>query len=99
MINCLIIHSEYIQDSGCFVPSDAQSLQSAKLQLKSMLAMQCSLVLLHSSGQTTATTYGSLHFGGISMSLKLTATISSGDQYDLSKYTFTEDWTNAYANT
>ena len=98
MNNCLIIHSEYIQDSGCYVPLECKSLQSAKLQLKSMLAMQCSLVLLHSSAVTTATTYGSLHYGGLSISLALTATISSGDQYNLSKYTFTENWTSAYAN-
>lgn len=97
MINGFIIHSEYIQDSGCFVPSDNISLQSAKVQLKSLLAMQCSLVLLHSSAVTTATTYGSLHYNGVSISLALTATISSGDQYDLSKYTFTENWTTAYS--
>lgn len=59
--------------------------------------MQCSLVLLHSSGQTTATTYGSLHYNGVSISLALTVTISSGDQYDLGKYTFTENWTTAYS--
>lgn len=94
-MNCLIINGTQYQDAGCMVPLDCQSLQTAKVELKTHLAAQCAVYALH-GGVTSVEVYGSLHFNGVTMCLALSAAISSGSEYDLHSYVFTENWSTAY---
>lgn len=97
-MNFLIINGTQYQDAGTFVPIEATTLQDAKVQLKTVLASQCAVYALH-GGVTSVSVYGSLHYNGVIFCLGLTAAITSGQEYNLQSYVFTESWSTAYANT
>lgn len=94
----LVINGTQYQDAGTYVPIDAASLREAKIQLKTVLASQCAVYALH-GGVTSVEVYGSLHYQGVVYCLGLSASITSGQEYNLQSYVFTENWSTAYANT